>query len=234
MICVRREVLKEKLDLSVSQRSHRSLVHGGFTATGSLLIWLHVDMFQYIWWFLADSKWSELLVPGAQNWEFLLRQLIKSWVWCKCHCLKSYCLPSFSHLGPCSLLKPHITKLHMFQKDFWFRMVWAQQTLLNTGVKVCHWRILLSPRNEYRVTLVSESVAPDQAYWSLMASRNLLTKEVVAAYIACVVGVAFVGCKADVVRELPSLVPPCELQSRQIIYKSSMHFKHNYKDTVYL
>lgn len=113
MICVRREILKEKLDLSVYQRSHRSLVHGGFTATGSLLIWIHVDMFQHIWWFLADSKWSELLVPGAQNWGFLLRQLIKSWVWCKCHCLKSYCLPSFSHLGPCSLLKPHITKLHI-------------------------------------------------------------------------------------------------------------------------
>lgn len=54
-----------------------------------------------------------------------------------------------------------------------------------------------------------------------MASRNLLTKEVVAAYIACVVGVAFVGCKAGVVHEPPSVVPPCELQSRQIIYKSS-------------
>lgn len=51
-----------------------------------------------------------------------------------------------------------------------------------------------------------------------MASRNLLTEEVVAGYIACVVGAAFAGCKADVDAEPPSLVPPCGLQSRQIIY----------------
>ena len=73
MICVRREVLKEKLDLSVYQRSHCLLVHGGFTATGKFVdldpCW-HVPVYMAV---LGWSKWSEL-VPGAQNWGFLLCQ----------------------------------------------------------------------------------------------------------------------------------------------------------------